>query len=70
MAQPSEDLDPAQIDRLAQFVRPLLVELETNKERRLAGEYVLGLMGPQTARRSSRWCVRCVAPKRLRASVE
>lgn len=46
MSQASEELDPSQLDRLAQFIRPLLVELATKKERRLAGEYVLGLMGP------------------------
>jgi SRSO17 transposase len=39
-------LDPSQLDRLAQFVRPLLVELETTKERRLANEYIVGLVGP------------------------
>jgi SRSO17 transposase len=44
--QPCDELDPAQLDRLTQFVRPLLVELETSRERRLASEYVLGLMGP------------------------
>jgi SRSO17 transposase len=38
--------DSLQLDRLAQFVRPLLVELETGKERRLASEYLVGLVGP------------------------
>lgn len=44
--QDCDDLDPAQLDRLTQFIRPLLVELETKQERRLAGAYVLGLLGP------------------------
>ena len=39
-------LDPLQLERLTQFVRPLLVELETRQERRLASEYILGLVGP------------------------
>lgn len=47
MNQPAaDDLEPAQLDRLAEFVRPLLVELEGKKERRLATEYVSCLLGP------------------------
>lgn len=47
MAFPSADeVEPAQLDRLATFVSPLLVELESKQERRLATEYVSGLLGP------------------------
>jgi len=46
MLEASPPLDRSQLDRLAQFVRPVLVELETAKERRLASEYVVGLVGP------------------------
>ncbi len=42
----ASDLDPAQLDRLSEFIGPLLVELESKKERRLATEYVGGLLGP------------------------
>jgi len=35
-----------ELERLMGFVKPLLVELETTQERRLAVEYVLGLVGP------------------------
>jgi SRSO17 transposase len=38
--------DSSQLDRLTQFVGPLLVELETGRERRLASEYVTCLVGP------------------------
>jgi SRSO17 transposase len=40
------DLEPAQLDRLSKFVGPLLVELESKRERRLATEYVGALLGP------------------------
>lgn len=46
MTQACDEVDPGQLDRLSRFVQPLLVELETKKERRLAGDYVLGLLGP------------------------
>ena len=42
----AEELDPTQLDRLADFVRPLLIELEGKKERRLATVYIQGLLGP------------------------
>lgn len=42
----AEVLEPDEVDELMAFVRPLLVELETREERRLAGEYVVGLLGP------------------------
>src|SRR5580658_365120 len=41
-----DELDTGQLERLTEFVGPLLVELETTKERRLAGEYVTCLLGP------------------------
>jgi SRSO17 transposase len=41
-----EDVDPRQLERLSEFVGPLLVELGRRSERRLAQEYVLGLVGP------------------------
>jgi SRSO17 transposase len=46
MLEASVPLDPLQLDRLAEFVRPLFVELETSKSRRLASEYIVGLVGP------------------------
>ncbi len=46
MTQACEEVDPGQLERLSRFVGPLLVELETKKERRLASDYVLGLLGP------------------------
>ena len=73
MVQPCDELDPAQLDRLTQFVRPLLVELETSRERRLASEYVLGLMGP-TDRKTVEPMVRAMcggeAPTRERRMTE
>ena len=42
----AEGVEPAQFDRLMGFVQPLLLELETKRERRLAGDYVVGLLGP------------------------
>jgi SRSO17 transposase len=41
-----DDLDSDQLERLTEFVRPLLVELETTQERRLASAYVTCLLGP------------------------
>jgi len=41
-----ETLDAGALERLQEFVGPLLVELETASERRRASEYVLGLLGP------------------------
>lgn len=46
MTQACDEVDPGQLERLSRFVGPLLVELETKKERRLASDYVLGLLGP------------------------
>jgi SRSO17 transposase len=46
MSDAGAPLDASQLDRLTAFVRPLLVELETTRERRLASEYVVGLVGP------------------------
>ena len=46
MPQACEEVDAEQLDRLMAFVRPLLVEIETAKERQLATEYVVGLLGP------------------------
>src|SRR5258708_5726801 len=42
----SEVLEPDEVAELMAFVRPLMVELETREDRRLAGEYVMGLLGP------------------------
>lgn len=42
----ADQVEPAQLDRLMGFVQPLLVELETKRERRLASDYVVGLLGP------------------------
>lgn len=44
--QTPAQVSPAELERLMGFVKPLLVELETTQERRLATEYVLGLVGP------------------------
>src|SRR5579859_6140384 len=41
-----EALDDGLLERLEQFSRPLMMELGSGRERRLAGEYVLGLVGP------------------------
>lgn len=46
MLHACEEVDPSQLERLELFVRPMLVELETVQERRLAMEYVEGLVGP------------------------
>lgn len=46
MQATADELDPSQLERLGAFVRPLLVELETAKGRRLAIDYVMGLVGP------------------------
>jgi SRSO17 transposase len=46
MPQACEEVDEEQLERLMAFVRPLLVEIETSQERKLAIEYVLGLLGP------------------------
>lgn len=44
--QTAEGLEPDEVEELMAFARPLLRELETREQRRLAGEYVLGLLGP------------------------
>lgn len=41
-----EALEPEQLERLAEFVGPLLIELESKQERRLASQYIAGLLGP------------------------
>jgi len=45
-ASVADELDASQLDRLAEFVQPLLIELGSKKERYLAAEYVGGLLGP------------------------
>lgn len=45
MQTPTE-ISPAIFERLMEFVKPLLVEIETHQERRLAMRYVTGLLGP------------------------
>lgn len=42
----AEVLEPDEVEELMAFVQPLLVELETREDRRLASEYVVGLLGP------------------------
>jgi SRSO17 transposase len=44
--QTEASVSSAELEHLMGFVKPLLVELETVHERRLATEYVLGLVGP------------------------
>ena len=46
MSEVDADLGPELLARLDGFIGPLMSELETRKERRLAKEYVLGLLGP------------------------
>lgn len=43
---PLPPLDPGLLDRLHAFVRPLLTVLEGQRSRRLASEYLQGLLGP------------------------
>lgn len=57
---PTDDLVGAQLDRLTKFVRPLLVELESKQQRRLAEEYVGGLLGP-SERKTVEPMVRAIA---------
>jgi SRSO17 transposase len=66
-----EAIDPGQLDRLQRFWSPILVEIETRGERRLATDYVHGLLGP-TERKTSEPMVRTAlgvdeAPGRERA---
>lgn len=42
----ASEVDPLQLERLTAFIRPLLIELGTRKERTLATDYVMGLVGP------------------------
>ncbi len=70
----SDELEPMQLDRLMGFVQPLLVELETKRERRLASDYVVGLLGP-SERKTVEPMVRAMrggdrAPSRERRTTE
>jgi len=44
--QPNADVAAPELERFMGFIKPLLVEIETTQERRLAVEYITGLVGP------------------------